>query len=36
MIVESFGQRVYAYGRVAPVEIHNVALVQYLDVAMHA
>jgi hypothetical protein len=36
MIVEPFGQRVYAYGRVAPVEIHNVALVQYLDVAMHA
>lgn len=31
-----FATKIYAYGRVAPVALHDARLIQYLDVAMHA
>jgi hypothetical protein len=35
MIQEAFGQKVYAFGRIAPCELHDKRLIQYLDIAMH-
>lgn len=36
MIQEPFSQRIYAYGRVAPLVLHDARLIQYADIAMHA
>jgi hypothetical protein len=36
MIAQPYGQKVYAYGRIAPVEVFDTRLVKYLDVKITA
>lgn len=36
MITEAYGQKIYAFGRIAPVVVHDSRMIVYADVAMSA